>query len=181
MEIVGDPPLAPDDRPRADFQAAGPGYFATINLPIVTGRGFTDRDTGRPIVGIVNEAFVRRYLGGRDPIGMGIRTVGIGGRSQAGERGIVGVARQLLDQRDAPEPPAQLYVPLAQLPWADTYLAVQASEGQSGRSSHPSARQSRESTGTCRSGGSGTGRPHNLDAAPHRSRGRSSASSLRSH
>ena len=130
MEIVGDPPLAPDDRPRADFQAADPGYFATIDLPIVTGRGFTDRDTGdSPKVGIVNEAFVRRYLGGRDPIGMRIRTVALGTLVPATEREIVGVARQLLDRQDAPEPPAQLYVPLAQLPWADTYLAVQASEG----------------------------------------------------
>jgi len=130
MEIVGDPPLAPDDRPRADFQAADPGYFATIDLPIITGRGFTDRDTGdSPKVGIVNEAFVRRYLGGRDPIGMRIRTVALGTLVPATEREIVGVARQLLDQQDAPEPPAQLYVPLAQLPWADTYLAVQASEG----------------------------------------------------
>jgi putative ABC transport system permease protein len=133
MEIVGDPPLAPDNRPRADFQAADPGYFATIDLPIVTGRGFTDRDTGdSPMVGIVNEAFVRRYLGGRDPIGMRIRTMALGTLVPATEREIVGVARQLLDQQDAPEPPAQLYVPLAQLPWADTYLAVQAAEGPVG-------------------------------------------------
>jgi len=60
---------------------------------------------------------------------MRIRTVALGTLVPATEREIVGVARQLLDQQDAPEPPAQLYVPLAQLPWADTYLAVQASEG----------------------------------------------------
>ncbi len=35
-EIVGDPPLAPDDRPLADFQAASPGYFDTLDLPIIT-------------------------------------------------------------------------------------------------------------------------------------------------
>ncbi|HKH71366.1 MAG TPA: ABC transporter permease [Vicinamibacterales bacterium] len=130
MEIVGDPPLAPDDRPRADIQAADPGYFATIDLPIVTGRGFSDRDThNSQMVSIVNEAFVRRYLGGRDPIGMRIRTMALGELVPPTEREIVGVARQLLDQQDAPEPPAQMFVPLAQLPWADTYLAVQASDG----------------------------------------------------
>jgi putative ABC transport system permease protein len=130
MEIVGDPPLAPDHRPLADFQAADPGYFDTIDFPIVAGRGFTDRDTGdSPMVCLVNEAFVRRYLGGRNPIGMRIRTLPLGELVPATEREIVGVARQLLDQQDALEPPAQLYVPLAQLPWADTYLTVQASEG----------------------------------------------------
>jgi putative ABC transport system permease protein len=130
IEIVGDPPLAPDARPRADLQAADPGYFDTIDLPIVAGRGFSDRDKGdSPRVGIVNEAFVRRYLGGRNPIGMRVRTVALGNLEPATEREIVGVARQLLDQQDAPEPPAQLFVPLAQLPWGDTYLTVQASEG----------------------------------------------------
>jgi putative ABC transport system permease protein len=130
MEIVGDPPLAPDNRVRADFQAADPGYFDTIDLPIIAGRGFTDRDTGdSPRVGIVNEAFVRRYLGGRDPIGLRIRTVALGNLEPAAEREIVGVARQLPDQQDAPEPPVQMFVPLAQLPLGDTYLTVQASEG----------------------------------------------------
>jgi len=130
MEIVGDPPLAPDDRPLADFQAADPGYFDTIDLPVVSGRGFTDRDTGdSPKVCLVNEAFVQRYLGGRNPIGMRIRTTAIGRLVPPTEREVVGVVRQLLDQQDAPEPPAQVYVPLAQLPFSDTYLAVQASEG----------------------------------------------------
>jgi predicted permease len=130
VEIVGDPPLAPDARPRADFQAADPGYFDTIDLPIVAGRSFTDRDTrDSPTVCIVNEAFARRYLGGRDPLGIRIKTVAFGQLAPAAEREIVGVARQLLDQQDAPEPPAQMFVPLAQLPWGDTYLTVQASEG----------------------------------------------------
>jgi len=130
MEIVGDPPLAADDRPRADFQTADAGYFDTIDLPIVTGRGFTDRDTGdSPKVCIVNEAFVRRYLGGRDPIGMRIRTAAVGGLVPTLEREVVGVVRQLPDQQDAPEPPTQLFVPLTQLPLGDTYLVVQAMDG----------------------------------------------------
>jgi putative ABC transport system permease protein len=130
VEIVGDPPLSRENRPRADFQAADPGYFAAIDLPMVAGRGFTGRDTGdSPMVCIVNEAFVRRYLGGRDPIGIRIRTMALGTIVPATEREIVGVARQLLDEQDAPEPPTQIFVPLAQLPWTDTYLSVQASGG----------------------------------------------------
>ena len=129
-EIVGDPPVAPDDRPLADFQAASPGYFDTLDLPILIGRGFTDRDTlTTQRVCIVNEAFVRRYLGGRDPIGIRVATDGVPGLFPDAEREIVGVVRQLKDRLDEPEPPAQLFVPLAQFPWTDTYLVVQASTG----------------------------------------------------
>ena len=45
FEVVGDPPVARDNRPFADFQAATPGYFVTLDLPIVAGRSFTERDT----------------------------------------------------------------------------------------------------------------------------------------
>jgi len=129
-EIVGDPPVAPDDRPLADFQAASPGYFDTLDLPIIAGRGFTDRDTfTTQIVCIVNEAFVRRYLGGRDPIGMRLATAGLPGLFPAVQREIVGVVRQLKDRLDETEPPAQIFVPLAQFPWTDTYLVVQGSTG----------------------------------------------------
>jgi putative ABC transport system permease protein len=131
VEIVGDPPVAPDARPSADFQAASPGYFATLDLPIVTGRGFTDRDTrDSRMVCLVNEAFVRRYLKGRNPLGIRIGTPGAQGFFQPAEREIVGVVRQLKGRLDEPEAPAQLFVPLAQFPWTDTYLVVRASAGR---------------------------------------------------
>jgi putative ABC transport system permease protein len=130
VEIVGDPPLAPDDRPSADFQAASPGYFDTLDLPIVSGRGFTDRDTREtPRVCLVNEAFVRRYLAGRDPLGVRIGTAEARGLFPAAEWEIVGVVRQLKARLDEPEAPSQMFVPLAQFPWTDTYLVVQASTG----------------------------------------------------
>ena len=129
-EIVGDPPVAPDDRPLADFQAATSGYFETLDLPILAGRAFTDRDTfTTQSVCIVNEAFARRYLGGRDPIGVRLATTGLPGIFPAAQREIVGVVRQLKGRLDEPEPPPQIFVPLAQFPLTDTYLVVQASSG----------------------------------------------------
>jgi putative ABC transport system permease protein len=130
MEIVGDPPAAPDGRPSADFQAASPGYFETLDLPIIAGRNFDDRDTADSrMVCLVNEAFVRRYLSGRDPLGIRIRTVALGTLAAAAERQIVGVVRQVKGRLNEPEAPAVIYLPLAQLPWTDTYLVVQASTG----------------------------------------------------
>jgi putative ABC transport system permease protein len=131
VEIVGDPPLGPDARPLADFQAASPGYFDTLDLPIVSGRGFTDGDTrNTQMVCLVNEAFARRYLAGRDPLGIRLATAGVRGFFPPAEREIVGVVRQLKDRLDEPEAPAQMFVPLAQFPWTDTYLVVQASAGR---------------------------------------------------
>ena len=54
-----------------------PGYFETLRVPLVAGRTFRETDTGAsaPAV-IVNEAFAKRYLAGRDPIGQFIFSSG---------------------------------------------------------------------------------------------------------
>ena len=50
------------------------GFFATLGARILAGRNFDERDS-RPVsdggqrVAIVNEAFVKRYFGGRNPLG----------------------------------------------------------------------------------------------------------------
>jgi len=67
----------------------GPDYFATMGMRTVSGREFrrTD-DRGAAPVAIVNEEFVRRYFGGRDPVG---RTMDLPGDSGAVPTEIVGV------------------------------------------------------------------------------------------
>lgn len=57
------------------FTWVSPGYFATMQIPLVAGRDFTDGDTvkSRPVV-IVNETFVRRFLPDGNPLGRTIRT-----------------------------------------------------------------------------------------------------------
>jgi putative ABC transport system permease protein len=129
FEIVGDPPVAPANRPIAVFEAADPGYFETLDLPIVAGRAFTDSDTSTSaLVCIVNEAFVRRHLAGRNPIGMRVAIEpALTNAASPRAREIVGVARQLRGRAGDPEDPVQLYVPLAQYPAADTLLVVRAS------------------------------------------------------
>jgi predicted permease len=47
-----------------------PGYFRTLQTPILMGRDFDEHDSiNTPLVAIVNEAFVERYLGPASPIG----------------------------------------------------------------------------------------------------------------
>jgi predicted permease len=58
-----------------DFNSVGPGFFATLGVRILAGRDFDQRDSRPPgEIGprsaIVNEAFVKHYLAGRDPLGV---------------------------------------------------------------------------------------------------------------
>jgi hypothetical protein len=55
---------------RADMNIVTPGYFDLMQIDLVTGHDFADlRDPAAPAEAIVNEAFVRRYATGLDPIG----------------------------------------------------------------------------------------------------------------
>ena len=129
FEIIGDPQVDARDRPSAEYTTADPGYFGTLDLPIVSGRGFNDRDSLHSLpVCLVNEAFVRRHFQGRNPIGARLSLIApFNGPVQIRE--IVGVARQTSGEPDAPEELLQVYVPLAQFPTGDVYMVVQPSAG----------------------------------------------------
>jgi putative ABC transport system permease protein len=80
-------------KPAVNFNSVGPGYFRTLGIRLASGRDFDGRDTPEsPKVAIVTEAFVRTYLGGRDPIGQSFQIEeGVGQPRPFYE--IVGVAR----------------------------------------------------------------------------------------
>ena len=53
----------------ANFNAVGPGYFTTLGIRLVSGRDVDARDTPQsPKVAVVSESFVKKFLGGRDPL-----------------------------------------------------------------------------------------------------------------
>jgi len=57
------------------FTWVSPGYFQTMGIPLVMGRDFNQDDTGTSQrVAVVNRTFVRRFLGGANPIGKTLRT-----------------------------------------------------------------------------------------------------------
>lgn len=98
----------------ADWNVIEPGSFETLSIPLRSGRDFTDADTrSAPPVAIVNDAFVRRYLPGRDPVGVQMETTD-GVDEKPRTRTIVGVAvdARLMSIGEAAEP--YIYVPRAQ-------------------------------------------------------------------
>lgn len=63
-------PPAPGFVQDAFVAAATPDYFATLAIPIRQGRALSDGDVSDGLaVGVVNEAFVRRYLAGGEAVG----------------------------------------------------------------------------------------------------------------
>jgi putative ABC transport system permease protein len=135
--IVGDPPVDEAKRPAADFQIVSPSYFATVDLPVVAGRRFDDRDRlgGAPVC-MVNEAFVRAQLRGRSPIGIRVE-LPTGPRGQQLAREIVGVARQVKGRPDEAEDMMQVYVPMAQSVMDDTFMLVRPESGAADAYANP--------------------------------------------
>jgi predicted permease len=57
------------------FTWVSPGYFDTMGIPLLKGRGFNPTDSGvSQRVAVVNQTFVRDLLGGADPLGRTMRT-----------------------------------------------------------------------------------------------------------
>jgi predicted permease len=90
-----------------------PGYFRTLEVPLLAGRDFTDADTaGSPDVIIIDATLARRFFANRDPLGQRIKFGGPD--STAPWMTIVGVAGEVkhygLDQNIRPG----YYLPYAQ-------------------------------------------------------------------
>lgn len=61
----------PGQEPGASWDRISAGYFRTIGTALLEGRQFSESDNATsPPVAIVNEAFVKQLLHGRDPIGL---------------------------------------------------------------------------------------------------------------
>jgi putative ABC transport system permease protein len=131
FQIDGDPPRPPADvRDGATYQIVSPSYFRLLDVPVLAGRTFTDGDaTEAPQVCIVDEAFVRRFLTGRTPIGTRLLVNAMVQPPQAVLREIVGVVKHVKERPGEPEAPPQIYVPIAQNTWWLASLVVQPASG----------------------------------------------------
>jgi macrolide transport system ATP-binding/permease protein len=95
-------------QPSADFNQVSPGFFATMAIPIVSGRGFTPGDDERSDpVAIVDETMAAQFWRGADPVG---GTFGAGDRTLR----VIGVARNAKYRNLFETPRPFFYVPLRQ-------------------------------------------------------------------
>ncbi|MGH9144594.1 MAG: ABC transporter permease, partial [Vicinamibacterales bacterium] len=91
IATTGSSPLPPDTAVSTDWRVVSPGFFQTMNIPLLRGREFLDADvpTGAPLVVIVSQATARRFWGDSDPIGRTLHRQGDLGR-QYSVIGVVG-------------------------------------------------------------------------------------------
>jgi len=91
------------------FQVS-PGYFETMGVPIVRGRGFTeaDRAGAEPVV-VVSEAAARAFWKDRDPVGQRVRF-----EPRLPWMTVVGIAADVLNRRLNESPQPILYQSLEQ-------------------------------------------------------------------
>ena len=100
------------------------GYFETMGIPILRGRGFLASDTAdAPRVAVVNEQFAKHYWPGADAVGKHIRLDSRTGTPVE----IVGVAQTIKYQGTVEKPMDFVYMPLAQHPVARMVLLLRSS------------------------------------------------------
>ena len=111
--IEGHPTESDTDAPEADRCTVSVNYFQTMGIPLLQGRGFTERDQeGAPGVLIINETAARRYWPGQNPVG-GRVTFTAGGTPPTWLE-IVGVVKDVLhDGLELPAKPT-IYLPFSQ-------------------------------------------------------------------
>ena len=117
LDLPGAAPLQPEAGPvpfwnshMALLHVVTPGWLDTWGTAVLAGRDIEDRDTqGALPVALVNEAFARKFLRNRNPIGETVSSAA-GGQT----RTIVGIVRDAvyISVRDGVRP--TVYVPLAQ-------------------------------------------------------------------
>jgi putative ABC transport system permease protein len=105
--------LPPDTAVPIDWRIASPGYFRTMNIPLLTGRDFTDADTATaPLVMIVSQATAKKFFGDADPLGHTLRR-SADPRTAFTIVGVVGDVRSTALTQES----AALYYPLAWRLW----------------------------------------------------------------
>src|SRR5262249_41939503 len=94
--------------PRAVRHFITPGFFATLGIPLRSGRDVNDRDTANaPGVAVISESLAERLWPGEDPIGRRIIA--------DGDRIVIGVAAEIAVRRLEGASEAQIYYPAEQM------------------------------------------------------------------
>lgn len=113
-----------ENEPYSGRMIVSPGYWETMRIPILTGRGLQDTDNAdAPSVAVVNQAFARHFWPGEDPLGKRLRFT-----MASPWCTVVGVAANTLQGPRASVRP-EVYVPNDQFPQLDTVILVRAARG----------------------------------------------------
>jgi putative ABC transport system permease protein len=123
FQIEGRPPVAIGQRPFAAWNFVSPGYFETLEIPLVRGRTFTEGDNAdSQFVVILSQSFVRKYFPNEDPIG---KLISVGRLPKPSQ--VIGVVGDVKNVGLSEEPYTSYYSPLAQRPFPSMRLVIRTS------------------------------------------------------
>jgi predicted permease len=114
--------LPPETSMNVNTNGLAVNFFSAMELPLVLGRSFTERDDDRsPRVAVVNQTFARNYFGGENPVG---RHLVFNAPDFRHEVEIVGVAGDAKYTELRGAIPATVYFPALQQPDGNANFAV---------------------------------------------------------
>src|SRR5690606_8873187 len=103
----------PDTDTNASYNQVGPGFFRTLQIPLLAGRDFTEHDAGGgERVVIVNEAFGRKCGLGENPLGKRMAT----GGGEELDMEIIGLAQDAKYSEIKDDVPPQFWTARLQAP-----------------------------------------------------------------
>ncbi len=106
-------PADGEEDPTCRFRPVSPRFFATLGVPLLAGREFTDQDRAdTERVAIVSQSVARRVFSNGEALG---RHVGWTSRGLKGAHRIVGVVADVDDENVVQEPTLTVYYPLRQM------------------------------------------------------------------
>jgi predicted permease len=131
--IEGLVPRPGEDGPWGVQWYAGASYFKTMNIPLIRGRYFDDRDLlDAQFVAIIDEAMARRWWPNEDPIGKRIWTYESDPQGNRRWREIVGIVGNVRHRNLDGQSAVQLYLPHRQRPTPNViYVVRTAAEPES--------------------------------------------------
>ena len=122
-----DHPQPQANQPSAGFYVVEPGFFETMQIPLVRGRTFDARDQRNSVpTMIINQSFALKYFPNEDPIGRKIQ-IGAGegaARASYKTREVVGIVGDIRTSDLNIEPKPAYYIPLPQLMWGPPLLLI---------------------------------------------------------
>jgi predicted permease len=113
INVDGHQPPSPFLTFAADWNIVSPGYFRTLELPLLRGRDFTDDNrAGTPSVAIINKTMADQFWPGEDPIGKRFYR---GLVTEGDILEVIGVAADTQNRVVGDRPNPFVYVPLSQV------------------------------------------------------------------
>ncbi|HEX4488572.1 MAG TPA: ABC transporter permease [Terriglobales bacterium] len=112
FQVEGQPVARPGETPIAAFRAVLPGYFRTMNIPLLQGRDVSDADIlNSPGVVVVNQRLAQQHWAGQDAIG---KHLAIGGATNPQWLTVVGVVKNAVREQWTEPAEDELYIPYLQ-------------------------------------------------------------------